>query len=375
MVAPPTFRPISIPEAIDEFSETLHMAVMGHSLSPRTRDNYLRDLHELQTISARLYPDARLDDLTSSDIDRILVTYGSAKDQRFSTRNRSLAKMRGSGAQTRFRQSISVLMKHAERSGWIQSNPMPDSRVKPRTSPVSSARKALPVASALALAEAPTNDRERHNLAPRDMFILRLLIEAGPRVSELCATDLSDIETTESAHWIHLRATKGGRPRRMPISDETWQSLQDYLALRRALVSRLPGDSAEEEVALLLTWRGKRMTPRAVQLMVNRRMNNVRPEVRRGVTPHGLRHTAATLLLNSGAASIHTVKELLGHASIATTGVYLDAEQELLTEAVHLHPLNITHKDTRDQSSKKESSPNSPTVDLPPPVEGTKSSK
>ena len=103
------------------------------------------------------------------------------------------------------------------------------------------------------------------------------------------------------------------------------------------LVQTAPVEDAER--ALTLSWRGVRMQPRDMQLMVERACRNLPPEVRRDVTPHGLRHTAATLLLSSGAADIKTVKELLGHASIATTGVYLYTVADEMAQAVKAHPV------------------------------------
>ena len=81
------------------------------------------------------------------------------------------------------------------------------------------------------------------------------------------------------------------------------------------------------------------MKPRDIQLMVERTSKRLPADVRRRVTPHGLRHTAATLLLASGAADIKTVKEILGHANIATTGIYLDSIDGEAARAVRMHPV------------------------------------
>jgi site-specific recombinase XerD len=81
------------------------------------------------------------------------------------------------------------------------------------------------------------------------------------------------------------------------------------------------------------------MQPRDVQNLVDRLCKNLDPDVRRRVTPHGLRHTAATLLLSSGAADVKTVQSLLGHESLATTGIYLDQVKGEMIKAVASHPV------------------------------------
>jgi site-specific recombinase XerD len=81
------------------------------------------------------------------------------------------------------------------------------------------------------------------------------------------------------------------------------------------------------------------MHPRDVQLMVHRMVARMPPEVRRSVTPHGLRHTAGTLLLLSGAADPATVRDLFGHSNLSTTSAYLDTEKAQLIQAVRQHPV------------------------------------
>lgn len=316
-------------------------------MAATTAANYSRDLAEFAELAG---PDAVLDDLTADDLDRIVVAYASRPDGRYKN---PAGRVRSLGATARFRQSVSRLFTHATRVGWVQVNPVPDMAVTLRGYRTrAESRTALGQDAAGALLAAPTSsttERRDQNMAARDVLILAMLLEVGPRVSELCAADLGDIRHDDSGVlWFTIRHAKGGKPRRVPLSPNTSELLTAWAAERptprprtrtvngeRVIVQ--PVDDAER--ALLLTWRGVRMTPRDVQNMVHRRMADVPAEVRRQVTPHGLRHTAGTLLIASGAADVRTVRDLFGHASISTTSVYLDGSDAEMVAAVRAHPV------------------------------------
>ncbi|MCZ2812118.1 MULTISPECIES: tyrosine-type recombinase/integrase [unclassified Modestobacter] len=246
----------------------------------------------------------------------------------------------------RFRQSVSRLFTETTVEGWVEVNPMLRTKVKPRLKGMTNAAcKALPQASADAATDLPDDAQVRPDgtqqcvdmrLGTRDTFLLRLLMEVGPRVSEVSLADRADIERRGGdTVWLRLFG-KGARKRWGRLSDDTMAAYSDYLDGGRpesAARLRLDPDTGEEIVidpvddadrALLLTWPGLRMQPRVIQLLVARASQRLPADLRRAVTPYGLRHTAATLLLTSGAADLKTVHALLGHASIATTGVYLD---------------------------------------------------
>lgn len=352
MVAPPAFTPIPAADAIDQYLTSVHRASLAGTLSPATEANYTRDLAEF---AARLPAGCLLDDITADMIDDIVLDYAAEPDRRFTRTPKtgphgSPAPGRGPGAQTRFRSSIARLMAHAARRGWIQQDPMPDTQVRPRTRGTrSTSRTALPEPSALALLESASSpaasSRADQQLATRDTAILSLLIEVGPRVAELCALDQTDLHTRTTDGgadtWLHIRHGKGGKPRDLPLSPATASLISAYLAEPRTAppVHLSPTIRDDAERALFVTFRGRRITPRDVQNMVTRHVKALPADTRRHVTPHGLRHTAATLLLTSGAADIKTVQAILGHASIATTGLYLDEVSHEMVRAVAAHPV------------------------------------
>ena len=364
VVAAPSLERITVADAVARYLAQVQRAVLGRSLAVTTAANYERDLAEFTDIVG---PETILDDLTASDIDEAVLTYAARPDARFKQPPRDRAgqvKTRGTGAQARFRQSVSRLFAVAALEGWVEASPMPRTVVRPQARGMTNvARRALgeqATAELLTLphsrqrppasSAAPAPPRTDQRLTLRDAFVLTILVESGPRVSEICRADQSDVEhRDDGTTWLRVLG-KGSKERWLPLSQDTWRLYQQYIAHERPAPKprrrRSPdGDWVEyvevddADRALLLTWRGLRMTPRDVQLMVARYCRLLPPHLRRDVTPHGLRHTAATLLLASGAADVRTVKELLGHASIATTGVYLDTVAAELAAAVAIHPV------------------------------------
>lgn len=349
MVAPKGLERITVDEAVERYFATLDRALHTGDLSPATVENYRRDITEFRQLAGA---ETVLDDITGEDLDDLIVQYGSKPDHRYKN---PAGRTRSPGATARFRQSMSRLFAHATKAGWVQLNPVLDMTIRLRGYRKSRnpARAALEQSSAAALLEAPQVTLEAvrpdQQLGVRDQLILQILIEVGPRVAELCKADRADITTDDSGVvWFTIRHAKGGKPRRVPLSQPTAALLAEYDRQRpvpRARTKVVDGQPVETvpvgdaEKALLLSWRGLRMTPRDVQLMVNRRVAQMPPEVRRKVTPHGLRHTAATLLLASGAADVRTVRDLFGHGSISTTSIYLDGDDASMVAAVRSHPV------------------------------------
>ncbi len=153
----------------------------------------------------------------------------------------------------------------------------------------------------------------------RDQAILELLYASGIRVSELTGLDTPDVDR----HRRVLRVLgKGSKERVVPFGLPADRAVEAWLRQGRNLIRT--NDSGP---ALFLGRRGRRMDPRAVRTLVHARTAAVdgSPEI----APHGLRHTAATHLLEGG-ADLRTVQELLGHASLATTQIYTHVSAERL---------------------------------------------
>ena len=156
--------------------------------------------------------------------------------------------------------------------------------------------------------------------------MLEVLYASGIRVSELCGLNLGDIDQSRNTLSV---IGKGDRQRVVPLGIPAAKALQNYLSNGRG--EFLNNKSAD---AVFLGSRGKRIDQRTVREVVYEAMKAV------GATmgPHGLRHSAATHLLEGG-ADLRTVQEILGHASLATTQIYTHVSPERLQSAYkQAHP-------------------------------------
>ncbi|HET6582042.1 MAG TPA: tyrosine recombinase XerC, partial [Nannocystaceae bacterium] len=165
----------------------------------------------------------------------------------------------------------------------------------------------------------------------RDRAILEVIYGAGLRVSEVVALDLHHLEHERGTLRVRVEAGKGGKDRIVPLGRKASAALAEYLAQRDALVR-----ASSPRAALFLGDRGRRMGVRAVRELVYRRCQQAGARARIG--PHGLRHSFATHLLDSG-CDLRTIQSLLGHASLSTTQKYTHLTLGGITEVYErAHP-------------------------------------
>jgi integrase/recombinase XerC len=164
------------------------------------------------------------------------------------------------------------------------------------------------------LLDAPTADGP---LGRRDRAILELFYASGLRLSELVGLDLDDVNV--NAQMVRTLG-KGGKQRLVPFNKTTASAIRTYLKDRALLVRPIP-TSGQRRAAdpLFVNYRGTRLTVRSVDRLVRRHALTSR--VRAGVSPHALRHSFATHLLQRG-ADLRSIQELLGHARLNTTQRY-----------------------------------------------------
>lgn len=162
----------------------------------------------------------------------------------------------------------------------------------------------------------------------RDLAIIELLYATGIRVGELCGLDIDSLDLERRTVRVF---GKGSKERSVPFGKPAERAVVDWLKRGRPqLVISGAGP------ALFLGARGKRIDQRAVRSMVHARLAEV-PDAP-DLSPHGLRHTAATHLLEGG-ADLRSVQEILGHASLATTQIYTHITNERLRSAFQqAHP-------------------------------------
>ncbi|MFP4373626.1 MAG: tyrosine recombinase [Spirochaetaceae bacterium] len=176
----------------------------------------------------------------------------------------------------------------------------------------------------------------------RDRAMFEILYSTGCRLAELTAVDIGDLEVARGRMLVH---GKGRKDRLVFLGRRAVHALRAYLPEREALLQRR---GMGELQALFLNAQGRRLTGRGVALILEKRIEEA--GIRKHASPHTLRHTFATHLLERG-ADIRVVQELLGHAKLSTTQVYthlgLGRLKQIYAEA-HPHGAMTGAGDTRN---------------------------
>lgn len=164
----------------------------------------------------------------------------------------------------------------------------------------------------------------------RDYCILTIFLNCGIRLSELVGININHIDFNEKRIKV---LGKGNKERMIYLNDACVSAINEYLKIR----SNNP--KAADEPALFISNQNKRISKRRVQQIVENTLEKA-GLTDKGITTHKLRHTAATLMYQYGNADVLTLKELLGHSSVATTEVYTHLNNEIVREAVESNPLS-----------------------------------
>ncbi|NQU37759.1 MAG: site-specific tyrosine recombinase XerD [Actinobacteria bacterium] len=189
--------------------------------------------------------------------------------------------------------------------------------------------KALSVDQVLGMLDAPPTDTA---VGLRDRALLEFLYATGARISEVLALDLDDLD--RQADMVVVRG-KGGKQRLVPVGRFALAALDAYLVRSRPelLAGAVTGSSTP---ALFLNQRGRRLSRQSAWLIIRAAAKT--SGIAMPVSPHALRHSFATHLLDGG-ADVRVVQELLGHASVATTQIYTMVTVDRLREVyVTAHP-------------------------------------
>jgi site-specific recombinase XerD len=327
---------LSVDEAADRYIDMVRAKTVTGALAPGTAEVYSRDV---RTFAALAGGERVLDDLSGADVDEVLLRFAAKPDGRRAGARAGGDAVQSGASQARFRRSVSAFFRHATVVGWVQLDPMRTATVVPRRrGGLRPERRALTreqaeglLGTARELATSSPDGRKRSDQRTelRDALIVLLLATVGPRVSELVRADVDHFFVNDGVRYWRIFG-KGGATRDVPLPREVGEVLDAYLAERR---TRTPGVEA-----LLLSWRGRRLARGDVQGVIDRVLARVDPRHRRGVTPHGLRHTTATHLL-AAATDMDAVRRVLGHSDLATLGHYRDDLPGELEAAMRAHPL------------------------------------
>ncbi|MGM9816721.1 MAG: site-specific tyrosine recombinase/integron integrase [Lepagella sp.] len=283
-----------------------HHLVLERGLSDNTARGYLVDVgHLLEFVETQ---GLSLDKVTRDDIHTLLC---ELHDLGISARS-----------QARFIAGIRSFFKFLRLEGYIESDPT-ELIESPRIG--RSLPDVLSVEDIDAMIAALPADKDE---TPRNHAIIETLYGSGLRVSELVALRLSRISLDEG--YIIVEG-KGGKQRLVPLSPVAIELIRDYLPLRERGVIK-PGN----EDILFLNRRGAPLTRVMVFYII--RDLAVAAGINKKVSPHTLRHSFATHLLEGG-ANLRAIQEMLGHESIATTEIYLHLDRSRLrSELLTHHP-------------------------------------
>lgn len=287
--------------------------------SPETIRNYRSDLRQLTIFLTQAQPTPQtrrslpIGEITTESL-RAYLHWLDRKGEKASSLARKLACLRS-------------FYRFHVREGTIEKNPAEDIRSPklPKTLP-----RVLTKDDANVLMEFPEGDTA---LPLRDRAILETLYSTGARVSEAVGLNLGDLNRSDGL--VHLRG-KGRKERIVPIGDVALQAIHTYRAsLKRSTADERPA------TPLFLNHRGGRLTVRSVARLVSRYSSRLAGGA---ISPHALRHSYATHLLDEG-ADLRSIQEMLGHASLSTTQKYTHlATDQLLAVYDRAHPRARTAK-------------------------------
>ncbi|RLJ02969.1 MAG: tyrosine recombinase XerC [Candidatus Aenigmatarchaeota archaeon] len=179
----------------------------------------------------------------------------------------------------------------------------------------------LPIDDMFALLEQPDREKE---LGLRDLAILELLYSCGLRVSELVTLDIEKLDLTSRLVRV---SGKGGKERLLPVGKKAIVVIKEYL--KNTEKARKKAGFSATNGPLFLNYRGGRLSSRSVDRLVKRYSREC--GITADISPHSIRHTFATHLLDGG-ADLRSIQELLGHVNLSTTQKYTHVSIDKLME-------------------------------------------
>jgi integrase/recombinase XerD len=207
---------------------------------------------------------------------------------------------------------LKSFFKYLLREGKIEIDPTSDIKLPKKAKRLP---KALGIGETIRLVSAP---REKNHISLRDAALLELLYATGMRASEVVGLNIADINLSVS--FVRCFG-KGSRERIVPINKVTLKAIKEYLEKGR------PKFPKKDKDALFVDKNGERLTRQGLWLVIKKYVK--KSGVKGKTSPHTLRHSFATHLLEKG-ADLRSVQEMLGHADISTTQIYTSVSRERL---------------------------------------------
>lgn len=295
--------------------ESIHDLIQGfltHLLyekgySKNTIESYQNDMTELSQFLARIHLDD-LEKINYKTLHQFLSELGKT-GLKASSMERKTA-------------SLKSFFKYLMKQDYIRKNP---------AALISSPKKEKRLPTILEkdeIMDLLTLVEEKDSLSVRNKTAITLLYASGLRVSELTGLNLKNIDFKAGILTV---TGKGNKQRMVPMGENARLLLLRYLTIRKELTT---AGSSQESQALFLTKNGRRLDDRMVRYIINGYIQEL--SIQKKVSPHTLRHTFATHLLQNG-AGIRVIQEMLGHSSLSTTQVYTHLTIDKLKESYKEH--------------------------------------
>ena len=300
-------------EYLKQFLEHLRYE---RNVSQHTLRNYSSDLEQFRDY---LYLKGKVSDIPVSEIDHLTIREWMSELHGESLKKTSIARKLA---------SLRTFFQFLVREGVQENNPaklVATPKVE-RNLPTH-----LSMEDAVRFIETPDLNTD---LGRRDRAILEFLYATGMRVGELVGLNLKDIDFREKL----VRVTgKRKKQRILPFGEPALQALMYYLNESRATFLNNCPPTERDDQTVFLNYQGTRITTRSIGRMVDKYIK-LCAEINRDISPHSLRHSFATHLLDSG-ADLRDIQELLGHARLSTTQIYTQVSMEKLIEVYdRAHP-------------------------------------
>jgi len=300
---------------LDEYlKQFLQHLKYERNVSPHTLRNYESDLMQFRDHLLKI---EKREDIPVADIDRLTIREwmaGLHGDHKKTSVARKIASLR-------------TFFQFLIREGVVESNP-----AKMVATPKIERKipNHLSMEEAVRFVESPDPNTD---LGRRDRAILEFLYATGIRVGELVSLNLRDIDFRERLVRV---IGKRKKERIVPFGEPALQALMHYLEESRPVFLAECPPAERDDQAVFLHRRGGRLTTRSVGRMIDKYIRQCADV--HNISPHGLRHTFATHLLDSG-ADLRDIQELLGHARLSTTQIYTQVSMEKMIDVYsQAHP-------------------------------------
>jgi integrase/recombinase XerC len=305
----------SLSGAIEDFLSSL---AHERRFSPRTVLAYRTDLEQFADFWERDFANRSASKTRLAEVDTLAVRSHLASLHRRRLSNRSLG---------RHLSALRSFFRWACREGLLAKNPA-RGLASPR------APRTLPRAMTLADTESLLETSDEGSFPERERALFELLYATGLRVSEAAGLDIADLDL--ESRLVRAQG-KGGKERIVPFGEPAAEAVAEYLPLRSSLRAATNPDRDDEDAEpLFVNARGGRLTTRSMARLLKRRLRAAGLPAQ--ISPHALRHTFATHLLQAG-ADLRSIQELLGHASLSTTQKYTHLDAARLREVYRrAHP-------------------------------------